>query len=163
MDLIEEQRQQIVNLHGELSIRDSQLKNNENTITNLQNNVDVLIQEMEDMQLSRDSCKKDNVQASQKLIQLEQELFESKKTGMKLIEQLRNCDHELEKVKQTARLKIRELHTLSESLARKQPIYIGKSMDQIDLSLSDFLNMYPEREDLKILFVRESEGVYKFG
>ena len=86
MDVIEEQRQQIVNLHGELSIRDSQLKNNENTITNLQNNVDVLIQEMEDMQLSRDSCKKDNVQASQKLIQLEQELFESKKTGMKLIE-----------------------------------------------------------------------------
>ena len=60
-------------------------------------------------------------------------------------------------------MKIRELHTLSESLARKQPIYIGKSMDQIDLSLADFLNMYPEREDLKILFVRESEGVYKFG
>lgn len=58
---------------------------------------------------------------------------------------------------------MRELHQLSESLARKQPIYIGKSLDQIDLGLADFINQYPEREKLKILFIRESEGVYKFG
>ena len=29
--------------------------------------------------------------------------------------------------------------------------------------MGNFLNGYPEREKMKILFLRESEGVYKFG
>ena len=33
----------------------------------------------------------------------------------------------------------------------------------IDQALGDFLNNYPEREKLKILFLRESAGVYQFG
>ena len=33
----------------------------------------------------------------------------------------------------------------------------------IDQALGNFLNTYPEREAMKILFLRESEGVYQFG
>ena len=29
--------------------------------------------------------------------------------------------------------------------------------------LSEFLNRYPERDNLKIMFLRETEGVYYFG
>jgi hypothetical protein len=29
--------------------------------------------------------------------------------------------------------------------------------------LSNFLNKYPERKSMKIMFLRESEGVYRFG
>lgn len=43
------------------------------------------------------------------------------------------------------------------------PIYIPKKRDQIDIVLGDFLNYYPERKKLKIMFLRESEGVYQFG
>ena len=31
------------------------------------------------------------------------------------------------------------------------------------MKLGDFINSYPERDNLKIMFLRESEGVYKFG
>ena len=39
-------------------------------------------------------------------------------------------------------------------------IYIPKKEDKIDQSLSSYLNNYPEKDHLKILFLRESEGVY---
>ena len=42
-------------------------------------------------------------------------------------------------------------------------VYIGHSKDKIDLKLEKFINSYPERKNLKILFLRESEGVYQFG
>jgi len=35
--------------------------------------------------------------------------------------------------------------------------------DPIDKSMADFYNLKPEMEKMKILFLRESEGVYKFG
>lgn len=33
----------------------------------------------------------------------------------------------------------------------------------MDLALSDYINNYPERQKLKIMFMRETEGVYEFG
>ena len=34
---------------------------------------------------------------------------------------------------------------------------------RIDSALGHYLNNFPERDKLKILFLRESEGVYQFG
>lgn len=42
-------------------------------------------------------------------------------------------------------------------------IYYANRQDPIDQKLGHFLNEYPERAKLKILFLRESEGVYQFG
>ncbi len=33
----------------------------------------------------------------------------------------------------------------------------------MDSTLAKYLNKYPEREKLKILFLREADGVYQFG
>lgn len=33
----------------------------------------------------------------------------------------------------------------------------------IDKKIADFINNYPDRKSLKIMFVRESEGIYRFG
>jgi hypothetical protein len=33
----------------------------------------------------------------------------------------------------------------------------------VDEALGNFLNEYPEKDKLQILFLRESEGVYQFG
>ena len=44
-----------------------------------------------------------------------------------------------------------------------QIYHVSKNNDKIDETLGTFLNAYPEREKLKIMFLRESEGVYLFG
>lgn len=59
-----------------------------------------------------------------------------------------------------------ELKTLRKKhgdLVAQGNIYIGRKNDRIDQSLQKFINTYPERDNLKILFLRESEGVYQFG
>jgi len=48
-------------------------------------------------------------------------------------------------------------------MANGQAIYIPKKSDGVDRAVGKFLNTYPEREKLKILFLRETEGVYRFG
>ena len=55
------------------------------------------------------------------------------------------------------------LQSKCEELAANQAIYIGKAGDPIDMAMAKFINRYPERQRMKILFLRESEGVYKFG
>jgi len=52
---------------------------------------------------------------------------------------------------------------INEMLEKNQPIYIAKKYDRVDAALGHHLNTYPERDQLKIMFLRESEGVYLFG
>ena len=42
-------------------------------------------------------------------------------------------------------------------------VYIPVKGDPIDARLAEYINNYPERSKLKIMFMRESEGVYIFG
>jgi hypothetical protein len=42
-------------------------------------------------------------------------------------------------------------------------VYIPVKADSTDKRLAEFINNYPERSKLKIMFMRESEGVYQFG
>ena len=45
----------------------------------------------------------------------------------------------------------------------KVAVFIPIKDDPIDEKLADFINNYPDRQRLKIMFMRESEGVYEFG
>ena len=42
-------------------------------------------------------------------------------------------------------------------------VYIPVKQDAIDTKLAEYINNYPDRKKLKIMFMRESEGVYEFG
>ena len=42
-------------------------------------------------------------------------------------------------------------------------VYIPVKDDLIDRRLAEYINNYPDRQKLKIMFMRESEGVYEFG
>ena len=42
-------------------------------------------------------------------------------------------------------------------------MYVPVKDDPIDKKLADFLNNFPDRQRLKVMFLRESEGVYLFG
>ena len=35
--------------------------------------------------------------------------------------------------------------------------------DEIDYQLAEYINNYPERSKLRIMFMKESDGVYHFG
>lgn len=50
-----------------------------------------------------------------------------------------------------------------EKLAKNQAVYIGHKQDKIDLCLANYIKQFPEKDKMKILFLRESEGVYQFG
>lgn len=104
---------------------------------------------------------------------MEQEIYESKTIGLELIEQLKSCEKELleiteysknlEKENNGAKEKIIEMNEYINQLEKSQEIYIPKKHDKIDERLGEFINRYPDRDRLNILFLRESEGVYQFG
>ncbi len=48
-------------------------------------------------------------------------------------------------------------------LKQKVAIYIPQKDDPIDKILADYINNYPDRQRLKIMFLRESQGVYSYG
>jgi hypothetical protein len=45
-------------------------------------------------------------------------------------------------------------------LKQRIAVYIPIKDDPVDKKLAEFINNYPERSKLKIMFMRESEGVY---
>ena len=48
-------------------------------------------------------------------------------------------------------------------LKARVAIYVPHRDDPIDLKVAEFINNYPDRNKLKIMFLRESSGVYEFG
>jgi len=58
---------------------------------------------------------------------------------------------------------VRTLEQYIIDLKSRIAVYIPVKQDQIDVALSDYINNFPDRNKLKIMFMRESEGVYEFG
>jgi hypothetical protein len=42
-------------------------------------------------------------------------------------------------------------------------VYIPVKDDKVDKRIAEYINNYPDRQKLKIMFMREQEGVYQFG
>jgi hypothetical protein len=49
------------------------------------------------------------------------------------------------------------------SMRAKFSIYIPDKEDPIDNQLAEYINNYPERSKLRIMFLKENEGIYHFG
>ena len=58
---------------------------------------------------------------------------------------------------------IEQLRQYIIDLKSRIAVYIPVKGDQIDKKLAEYINNYPDRQKLKIMFMRESEGVYQFG
>jgi len=58
---------------------------------------------------------------------------------------------------------IETLRTYIIDLKSRIAVYIPVKNDSIDKKLAEYINNYPDRQKLKIMFMRESEGVYQFG
>ena len=48
-------------------------------------------------------------------------------------------------------------------LKARVAVYVPIKDDPVDVKIAEFINNYPDRNKLKIMFMRESSGVYEFG
>jgi len=79
-------------------------------------------------------------------------MYKANVTSLELLKQLKDAEQEIETLK-----------SYIIDLKSKVAVYIPVKDDPIDEKLADFINNYPDRQRLKIMFMRESEGVYEFG
>ena len=84
--------------------------------------------------------------------QLEDRVFEANQQSLDLLKQVRNL--ELENV---------TLKNYIIDLKARVAVYVPVKDDPIDQKIAEYINSYPDRNKLKIMFMRESEGVYEFG
>ena len=112
--------------------------------------------DLEESESARESLKNDISELNEKIVVLEEEVYESKTIQLDLLDQLKVMEDKLI----TAEAKIIELLDLNEALEKNQAIYIAKKNDKVDRCLSNYLNTFPERNQMRIMFLRESEGVY---
>ena len=83
---------------------------------------------------------------------LQEKVYKANLTSLELLKQLKDAELEIEALK-----------TYIIDLKSKVAIYIPHKGDNIDMKLAEFINNYPDRQKLKVMFLRESEGVYQFG
>ena len=63
----------------------------------------------------------------------------------------------------TAEIELENLKAYILDLKSKIAIYVPVKGDETDERLAGYINNFPDRQKLKIMFLRESEGVYAFG
>ena len=90
--------------------------------------------------------------ATDYILQVESRCFDANKTSLELLERVRVLEHEVETLKQ---------YILD--MKQRIAVYIPVKADPIDTQLAEYINNYPDHKKLKIMFMRESEGVYEFG
>ena len=92
------------------------------------------------------------VDATRYMAQLEDKIYKSNKTALDLLTSLRDREVEVETLK-----------SYIIDLKARIAVYIPAKDCPIDKKLAEYINNYPDRQKLKIMFMRESSGVYTFG
>lgn len=90
--------------------------------------------------------------ASEYVVNQEDKCWQANKTSLDLLSKLKELESEVE----TLRAYISELKSRS-------AFYVPVKNDPIDVKLADYINSYPDRTKLKVMFQREQPGQYTFG
>ena len=86
-------------------------------------------------------------------------MIEKTETGMLQlnIDKMNSTNEELER-------KIRKLNNSNKEIQNENDMllsrYVPRFNDPVDEALANFINSYAEKEQMKIMFLRESSGVY---
>ena len=83
---------------------------------------------------------------------MEHKVYDANKTSLDLLTSLKDAEEEVETLK-----------AYIIDLKARIAVYVPIKDDPVDKKLADYINNYPDRQKLKIMFMRESEGVYEFG
>ena len=83
---------------------------------------------------------------------LEDKCYEANKTSLDLLSDVRMLETEVDTLK-----------AYIVDLKQRISVYIPVKNDEVDRKLAEYINNYPDRQKLRIMFMRESQGVYEFG
>lgn len=86
------------------------------------------------------------------MLEQEENTNKANTTALSLLDQLKEADAEIEKLK--------EYITLLKSQTAQ---YVPVKGDQIDEALSEYINNYQDKSKLKVMFIRINPGIYQFG
>ena len=100
----------------------------------------------------KEELQKGLVEAGSYIQELERKYLEVSTTQIELLKSLKAAEFEIETLKQY-------IIDLKSRIA----VYIPVKGDAIDVRLAEYINNFPDRKKLKIMFMRESDGVYQFG
>ena len=131
----------------------------EETITakeDVENQLDMVREHNELMDGQKDELNKELENASDYILRLEDKFFEAKKTSLDLLKQLKEAELEGDAMAEEVEMLKAYIIDLKSRIA----VYIPVKGDTIDKKLAEYINNYPDRQKLKIMFMRESEGVY---
>jgi oligoribonuclease NrnB/cAMP/cGMP phosphodiesterase (DHH superfamily) len=90
--------------------------------------------------------------ATEYIIMMEEKVYKSNKISLELLKQLKDAE-----------IEISSLQQYIIDLKQRIAVYIPMKDDGVDRKLAEYINNYPDRSKLKIMFMRESDGVYQFG
>ena len=94
--------------------------------------------------------------ASAYIVEVEDKFYKSQRTSLELLKQLKQSEGSLDDLKN----EIDTLRNYIIDLKSRIAVYIPVKNDLIDKRIAEYINNYPDRQKLKIMFMRESEGVY---
>ena len=100
----------------------------------------------------KECLKREVMKASDFIVAVQQKCYESNQLSLELLESLKETEMEVEVLK-------KYIIDLKSRIA----VYIPMKSDPVDKKLAEYINNYPDRQKLKIMFMRETEGVYEFG
>ena len=83
---------------------------------------------------------------------LEARILEANSTSLDLLKRVRDLELEADTLK-----------NYIIDLKARVAVYVPVKGDSVDLKVAEFVNNYPDRNKLKVMFMRESSGVYSFG
>lgn len=107
---------------------------------------------LERLHSAKEKMQRELETASDYLLEQEEKTHKANSTALELLKQLKEAEGEIEGLKQYVM-----------DLKQRIAVYIPVRDDVVDKKLAEYINNYPERSKLKIMFMRESEGVYQFG
>lgn len=91
-------------------------------------------------------------EGSQYVLKMEEKVYKSNKISLELLKQLKDAEVEIDCLKQYI-----------VDLKSRVGVYIPARDDDVDKRLADYINNHPQPQRLKVLFIRDSPGIYQFG
>jgi hypothetical protein len=171
--LIEEREAMRVDLQTKINDKDATIKKQVQDIavlTGQVNQLTVTLQRFTDIERQRDAARQseeamrvakidlqNQLNEAGHIIQvLQNDLYESKRRQIEILKELQQVQMECEQLQQ----EIEHLKNYIIDLKSRIAVYIPVKDDKVDRKIAEYINNYPDRQKLKILFMRESEGVY---
>jgi len=112
-----------------------------------------------ELEKAKNLLKEDLEGATSYISDLEEKYYKSQLEALGLLKMLQASESSCEEMQN----EIEVLRNYIIDLKSRIAVYIPVKNDSIDKRIAEYINNYPDRQKLKIMFMRESEGVYQFG